>query len=238
MVEASEFGIASVQTVLFTPDVSAFTPQRVLADIIGPYGGRYNGPVTSIPLPDGAPPYLPRVLLQSVDNAWRLTAAVGRMDSTWISTTAVEPSHELGRLVGECSRVLVEYAERNTFPIGRMALIVARAVQIYNPAQLLIDSFCSEDAGRTRFNNSRAFEIHNHKVYAVPEVNYEINSWMRCRTALVLNEPGIAVEQDINTLEEELNTRVFDSDMLHDFYIRTQHEADVIMELYFPREVT
>jgi len=234
VVKASEFEIASVQAVIFTPDTKAFSPQKALTDFIGNHGSRYNGPVTALPLPEDAPPQLPRVLLQSVDNVWRLSAAPVRIDSAWNPPGGVAPVGDLERTVNECSRVLAEYVERNGVVVGRLALVVMRAARMPHPAQVLIDRFSSKETKRSLLNNSQAFEVHNLKRYHMPSTGFEINSWVRCRTGVILNEPCIAVENDLNTPEEELNDRTLDAREIRDFFAYVQREAYSIMQQYFP----
>jgi len=101
----------------------------------------------------------------------------------------------------------------------------------------LIQRFCNEASQRDPFNRSEAFEIHNHKVYTPGGgVDFRINSWVRCRSAVLslINQPGIAVEQDLNTLAEEAAQRRFAPVELRNFFAVVAHEADSILRKYFP----
>ncbi|HUG66251.1 MAG TPA: hypothetical protein VMM76_00785 [Pirellulaceae bacterium] len=65
----------------------------------------------------------------------------------------------------------------------------------------------------------------------------DINSWVRCKSGARVadNAPVIIVEQDINSLNEELNTRRFDGQQLEGFVSMACQEADGILKLYFPQ---
>jgi len=235
MVTASQGQIASVQAVIFVLN-TPFSQQKVLADLIANAGDHYDGPVTSLPLPEDAPSNLPRILLQSANGEWRLSVAPARIDSVWSPppSMALADVTELARLVAQCSNVLIDYARRTNAAVGRLALVVHRAHRVENPAQVLIDHFCSEESRRGPFRNSRSFEIHNHKLYQLPQTGQTVNSWMRCRTALIKGDNGIDVEQDVNTPEDEMNNTIFDADIMHRFYGAVRQEMDSIMDVYFP----
>ena len=79
MPKASDFILASVQAVIFTPEAASFSQSKVLTDLLQKYGERYDGGVTSLPIPPDAPAQLPRVLLQSADTTWRLQAGPARV---------------------------------------------------------------------------------------------------------------------------------------------------------------
>ena len=90
------------------------------------------------------------------------------------------------------------------------------------------------------FNRSEAFEIHNHKVYTPEQgISYPINSWVRCKSGSMTpeNRPVIVVEQDLNTLAEDLRTR-FTADEMRAFFETASREANGILGKYFPEKGT
>jgi hypothetical protein len=145
---------------------------------------------------------------------------------------------KLRELALECAEVQERYVEAMGLRVGRLALIVYRVCPVANPAQALIDRFCNEASRQQPFNRSESFEIHNHKVYA-PQgrgVDYSINSWVRCKSAKLVadNRPAILVEQDLNTLANEVPARRFDVAGVHTFFEMAVVEANEIMHKYFP----
>jgi len=237
MVKAWEFETASVQAVLFTSH-AVLSQQKVLADLLTHTGDRYNGAPTSLPLPDDAPLNVPRVLLRSADGTWGLNVAPTRIDSLWSpqSPNGMATEDALETIVTQSADVLAEYAGRNDIRPSRLALVLARGLAVVNPAQVLIDRFCNEESKDAPFNNSQSFEIHNHKRYEHSGIGKVINSWVRCRTGLVLGNPGIVVEQDLNTLEEEMSDNEFNPDDIRRFFRFVRPEANGIMRLYFPEK--
>lgn len=243
MPRVADFEVVGVQAVIFTPNIQAFAPGRVLAAFITQQTARYNGPITSLPLPADAPPEAPHVLLQSADNMWRLQASPARIDSVWglplAAGTPVEPAStyaDLASIVAESSQILESYVRTSNVKVGRLALVVARGYVTPNPAATLITRFCSEAAQREPFNHSSNFEIHNHKIYALSAIDLAVNSWVRCRTGQFRGSPAIGLEQDINTLEEAAAVTAFSAEQIRDFFRSAQQEADEILRLYFPEE--
>src|SRR5579885_3204612 len=236
MLKASDFKIGSVQAVIFTPNAAEFSQSHVLTHCLGRYGDRYNGPVTSLPLPDDAPPQVSRILLQSADNTWKLNAAPARIDSVWSPPSALGEPGELSSLIDQCCEVLAEYVRHNAVRVNRLALVLQRGQLADTPARVLVEQFCNEWARKSPFRRSENFEIHNHKRYRPPAIDRAINSWVRCRTGLVLNRPGVAVEQDLNTLEEEMGHSTLDADYIRRFFNDIGPEADSVLRLYFDEE--
>lgn len=233
---AAGFGIVSAQAAIFTPDMAAFSQQRVLTDLLEHYGRRYDGLPVSIPIPPEAPGMFPRIQLQSVDGQWRLNAAPWRIDAFWTPATLMGP-HGLAGAVQECSGILEDYAQRHPFRVGRLALVITRGVAIRDPASVLVRQFCSPRAMGSPLSRSDDFELHNHKRYRFRPWGATVNSWVRCRaTVLVAGEPGIMIEQDINTLEEEMEINSFDAEAIHRFLTSATEEADHVLDLYFPPE--
>jgi hypothetical protein len=229
--------IAVVQAAIFTPDSAAFSQNAVLSHYLGEFGEQFSGPITSLPIPETAPAEVPRVLLQSPDGAWRLNASPARLDAIWSTSDALANPDALVDTVAQCAQFLESYVERNAVRVDRTALIISRALQIDNPARLLIERFCNEEVQHAAFRGSANFEIHNHKVYNLPGIDRRINSWVRCKTAQVLQQPGIVVEQDLNTLQEDRQNNRFGPAEVHEFFDCARRESDAILRIYFPREL-
>ena len=199
MLIASRFKLASVQAVLYTPNIGAFSQTGVLTFVLGQYADMFNGPIVARPLPSDAPPELPRVTLQSEDGVWRFNAAPARIDLFWTSRF-INP--ETTDIVSSCSAILSSYAQVSGTRVGRLALVLLWASDIDNPAQELIDRFCNTESRNRQFRNSSNFEVHNHKRYHLLSAGVDINSWVKCRTGLLLQKPAVIIEQDLNTLED------------------------------------
>ena len=63
----------------------------------------------------------------------------------------------------------------------------------------------------------------------------DVNSWIRIRAVKIGAEAYryVAVEQDINTLSEEIDKRTFNADEIKFWYRAASSEFDTILGLYF-----
>ncbi len=236
MIRASQFSLASVQIAIWLPDTPAFSQARFLRAILEPYESRYDGDLQAIPFPADAPPDLPRLVLQSKDTKWKLQAAVSRLDSFW-NLLPNETTHgNDGRdIANQCTEALTSYMHASNVVATRAAVVLQRFCPIDQPAQVLIDRFCTNEAKEGPLRNSQTFELHNHKRYHLKSLNVEINSWVRCRTATITESeaPAIMVEQDMNTTQEQ-GAIHFDADRVAAFVQDALTEANAVLSIYFP----
>jgi hypothetical protein len=237
MVTWREFTPEGVQTAIFTPDLAAFASGRAVGAILPRFRERFDGEMQALPIPAEMPD-VPRVVLLSSDGRWRLQMGPARIDCFWNRKPPVA-SESLAVIVDECIPVLDQYVRELSVGVARCALVLGRAIHVENPPETLIRRFCNEASRREPFNRSGTFEIHNHKVY-MPEqgINYEINSWVRCKSATMPpdNRPVIVVEQDLNSLAQEMLTRRFTADEIRVFFETASREADDILRKYFPEQ--
>jgi len=81
--------------------------------------------------------------------------------------------------------------------------------------------------------------LHCHKKYKLGN-KYNVNSWVRCKTGFFEprenNQKALIVEQDINTLNEELNRLNFTDSEITTFYNIIIDEMNSIFSKYFPSE--
>jgi hypothetical protein len=234
MLRATDFHIANFQSIIFTPDVSAFSVPKTLAAILGKYAHRYDGSVQSLPLPDDIPQEVPRVILQSKDGIYRLDVSPARVSSYWIR--ADEKQAEPEDIVSSCVEVLEDYVRGMEVQVSRLALVLTRVYRTENPAELLVERFCQHELQGVLFNNSENFEIHNHKRLQLKD--FSVNAWIRCKTAgwVVDNSlvSGVLVEQDLNTLAEEVEQRRFTTEEISSYFQNASMEAETTLQLYFP----
>lgn len=241
MVRGEDFQVVGIQVVIFTPE-EQLSSAKFIASVLRNQSTRYSGEVQAIPLPERVPPEIPRVILQSPDQDFRLEAALSRINSLWNSRT--DSKVVVAERAAECWEPVRQFVEENSIAVGRIALIVSRMLRDPNPAQTLIDRFCSPQARKEPLNRSETFEIHNHKQYAPPcTLNslsaLRVNSWVRCKTASILEDDALAilVEQDFNTLAEELESRRFQPDEITAFVNLAARETDIVFQKYFPDEL-
>ncbi len=231
-----EFTLDTVQAVAFITDPASFSGGRAVALILQKFGDRFDGEMQALPLPASIPPEIPRIVLQSKGGSWQLNMGPARIDVIW-SNKSLADVPNLEAVVRQCAEVLEHYVRGAAVKVGRLALIVNRGCRIHNPAQALIDQFCNDASKQGPFRRSASFEIHNHKAYKAKgeRDEWEINSWVRCKTADGKDGPPVlTVTHDLNTLATEMETRRFDAEQLSDFFQTAGREADEIVGRYFP----
>ena len=232
MPQASDFVLASYQISLYTPEAEV-SSSRFTSRLLPAWSDLFDGDPTVLPLPDGVPKEVPKVILQSKSNEWRMELASGRANFHWrrVPGTNIEGfSHFFEQLVP----LLIDYRGFVDSRIGRLAAIATRFVQHENPGSYLVSHFCREEWLRAPFNRPDSFELHAHKRFMLAD--FEVNSWVRNKTGHLTkgqrSAPIVVVEQDLNTLAEEQND--FDDGRIRKFYEAATTELDAILRLYYP----
>jgi hypothetical protein len=238
-VRTSDFTVVSVRLVAFAANLSDFKPSAILGAVIGPFGKRFNGKVLVLPFPLEAPPEIPRIQLSSEDGRWAFNAAPANLTSSWNRKDKNESVPDLAGLVAECQGPILQDVKENEVRVARLGFVIGRVCHVENPALFLIERFCNDKVKDLKskdapLRKSTNFEIHNHKRYS-PISGLTVNSWVRCRTELGEGEAsGFSVEQDINTLSEEMEKRAFEPPEIVNFYSMAAREAEEILRKYFP----
>jgi hypothetical protein len=236
MVNWQRFTLSSVLTAMFTSDYSTFVGSRVVATIVRRFGEQFDGEMQVLPLPPDVPPEIPRVVLQSSDGSRQVNASPARFNCLW-KQSGCAPLR-LDEAVPQCVEVMEHYVRETRASVGRLALVLQRTCPVENPAEALIQRFCSEESRREPFNRSANFEIHNHKEYRPLRngIDYSINSWVRCQCGHIEPERTrcIVVIQDLNTMANDLEQFQFDVDKIGGFFSMASEEAEAIIRKYFP----
>lgn len=249
-IESGHFRLKSVQAVLFTPFLKEkFRTSAVIAAILPQFADRYDGEFESSPIPPATQTFaIPGgerteialrfaaagVTLVSADEKWRFQASPLRTDSICNATDG----NSLEEICRQCKEPLLRFPDSQEIQVGRMALVVKRSLEIDKAATSLAAQFCkpelvNEESDRSPLRHSRQFRLENLKRFESPP-GCAVNSWVRC-----YNEPNdennsIIIEQDINTLPEELETTAFQADDIDRFFAWLPGEMDRILSLYFP----
>lgn len=233
MLQAGQFDISMVQCAIFTPNI-VFRLQNTLAYLLEQWGNKFNGKPLTMPLPDDAPTQIPSIILVSEDNNFKIEISKARTNIYWNKTSdAVEPNVQA--IVSEFTDILQKFAGHLGVSPGRLAFILHRFMPIENPAKALAEHFCKETWLTTALNRPEKFELHSHKAYTLAG-QFNVNSWTRVKTGRMVadNSPAIIVEQDINTLAEELESKQFEAGQMQTFFNEAANESDQIIALYFP----
>ena len=247
MINASEFEYLSYQAAVFTPDLQ-LNVNRVLAALVDKYSDRFNGdPIVLPPFPPNAPKEIPRVILKNANESQKLQVALSRLDIFWTRIYLENPILNIGEFIEESQSVISFYKDITRARFGRLAFVVNRIRITDNPGKELVNHFCKSewlDEDAKVLNRPDNFEIHAFKKYQVPGKNVEmpmlplVNSWIRHKTATIKATKteqinAVLVEQDLNTLQEQIEVNDLDPIKLHYFTV-VSDEMDEILSRYYP----
>lgn len=234
MIHVTVFRISAIQCVIFTPHL-AFRSSDILAHLLKCWGHKFNGQPIATPIPDNAPAEIPIILLKSEDNSLRMDIARGRTSVLW-NRTSEEGDPEVSLVVEQFQEILKDFTKHVNVLPGRLALILNRFLPVENPAKNLAEYFCKEAWLAGPLNRPEQFELHAHKRYRLVK-RFDVNSWVRVKTGQQVSDDMkvVLVEQDINTLAEELETKQFRPAQIKAFFQAAVSECDHILELYFPK---
>jgi len=232
-----EFSPIKFMAVIFTPDF-AFGDKFSIINLFKELSGnKFDGELFSAPIPREAPPEIPRIILNSKLNDWRLEVSLERTNLIY-SNSAFSPITDPEALgFGKVARELFRsYKKKSKIKIQRLAFITERVAKIKKkaPSQFIADTFCKEDYLKEPFNNTESFELHSLKKYEFKKFN--LNSWVRLKAALLAEKqtPVLLAVSDINTLSlpeaPDVNFQLKDIDR---FFINIPNHLENILSLYF-----
>ncbi len=234
MIFSRDFNILSLQFSIFTPAL-LFSSNKILGNLMSKFSDIFDGDPTVLPLPKDAPVEIPRLTLPSYDKNIKLEIALSRANM-------FKYRKEDDIVIDEksflkiCSDVFREYIDCTSAKVGRLALVVVKSLENPNPGLALARHFCKDELMTEPFNRPESFEIHSHKKYEFS--GFKVNSWVRCKSGILqkANVPIILVEQDINTLSEELEKNEFDIDQTLSFIPLAAEEQRKILDKYFKKK--
>jgi hypothetical protein len=201
------------------------------------WGEVYDANPVSIPLPPSIPSDVPTVTLSSGDGSRRLEIARSRAN-LFVIRQEDQESLDIKEIYPQLADQLATIFERDGIVLGRLAAVVHRAALSTDPAKTLARLYFQDRWLDAPLNRPEQLELHAHKVFDFPN-GLLVNSWMRIRTAELVptGDRAIAVEQDINTLQEKRGESNFQRGDVANFYRQSATELDAILRLYFPATV-
>ena len=198
----------------------------------------YDGDPISLPLLPTAPPEIPSAILQSRDQALGIEMARTKINLYWKRLESKKnTSIDIDDIFSQFADRIATIAKKNKVIIGRLAAIRLSMGNEPTPGRVLSKQFIREEILNGPLKQVEGFELHAHRVFE-PYQDQNVNSWIRIKTS---GSPGpdyehIFVEQDINTLAEEINIKNFDRANIIRFFHETSKQLDSILNEYFPGE--
>ena len=234
MIKAAHFDISSIQCSIFTPGFS-YPPTAFLAYLLGRWGSKFDGQPLSIPLPDDAPPGVAGIVLTSKDKSFNMDVSRYRTNVSWNRTSSVVALDVLS-VIDEMTDILQNITRDQRISVGRLAFILNRFAPLEDVAKILAAHFCKEEWFTTTLNQPDNFELHVHKKHALGTEELDVNNWFRVRTGHVVvdSKSAVLVQQDINTIAEELESRHFELEQIQTFFHEAIKLDDQVLAQYFP----
>lgn len=207
--------------------------QRVVRGLGEEWWSRFDAEPFLLPLDSNAPPAIPRLVARSSQSHEILQVSPVRVDYQRESIEPAEPIdlEEFTRVSGELLAAVRGVAASR---VGRIALVVRRIVEDTDATMDLVRHFCQERFWRERgaLYRTDTFELHAHKVFETAQ-KLSVNSWVRNKSMVIGGKKVVLVEQDINTLAEQLEARDYADEELTGFLLSAPAELQQVMDLYY-----
>jgi hypothetical protein len=234
---AADFQHGSCQGTIFTPD-GDLSVSKVMKEFYPSLADLFDGEPTVLPpMPEGAPPEIPRIILQSGSQEWRCEMSPARINLFWRRAKSTTSGIGIEEFFQRASEFLVQYSTETKSRVGRLAGLVTRYAEHESPGQFLARHFCQTRWDRAPLNRPESFELHAHKKFDLAS-EFQVNSWARSKTGLLKAEDAqksiVLFEQDLNTLAEEAASRAFGEAEVKRFFCKVATELDIILRLYYP----
>jgi hypothetical protein len=196
-----QFTVQSLQTGLFLASIDLSNKLAIAGDLASASDGLLGSDPLILPLPDDVPPEFPRMTLKDHQGQFQCQIGPGRCDFLFGQTPDM-PEQTLDELFSSyleyllsIARVLVNRHKASFRRIGFVPKLLAK-LQI-----------SSNEFIRDRFTRKDFFQgahyIHVHTLHHLTLDGFEINRWVRVRSARSVGDPSddraITVEIDINT---------------------------------------
>jgi hypothetical protein len=237
---SEDFVLATCQATLFTPD-EELSANRLVQKLIPRWTSRFDSEPTILQPAKGLPREVPRVILRNKSGGWICEIASARINIFRKKLLAVDDSIEPDEFFGDASTLFEEYTQVNRPRIGRIAAVINSYTIHENPGLFLAEHFCKERCRDAPLNRPENFELHAHKRFSLGD-KFTVNSWVRNKTGSISSSPEkqsiVLVEQDINTLTEEMSSQNFTVEQFKEFFKLASREFGYILKLYYPKKVS
>jgi hypothetical protein len=241
MLRVADFQEAiAIQATVFTPGFN-FVTSKIVPDLFQIHPAIFDGDPAILPLPSGIPVplFIPRIILKNKNESQKLEVAPERLNYFRVKVNTADVIL-IDEFLESAAHLITTYLEKTRANCGRIGALLRRFSYHDKPAMEIASHFCKKSFIVKPFNEPNNFEIHAHKKYKFLE-SYEVNSWVRLKSAILTMKPenkvspSIIVEQEINTLSELVESRNYTINEITAFFHNILAEFDKILNLYFPK---
>ncbi|MEW6409668.1 MAG: hypothetical protein AB1488_06090 [Nitrospirota bacterium] len=193
----------NTQLVLFSPGIIIVDKLKVANAINNILSGLFDGDPIILPLPEDAPPEIPRIKMGSKDGRYNLSIAKSRLD--FIFKYEEDKRENLFPIPGLFEKFLTifQYLKENIYTqITRTATVTNWIIELENPAaEFLLSKYI-----RSETPIIKPYELELHYLTKESIAGFDVNKWTRIKSARKISKPEqnrfISFLIDINTLAE------------------------------------
>ena len=238
MLRAKDFSLASCQATVFTPEEEV-SGAKLVRGLLPRWSKHFDADPMILPVPDGISRDVPKLVLESKHKQWRCEIASARVNLFWKKTKAEPQAPTLPDFFAEASRLLGEYVQFQGARVGRLAAVLMRFAELPKPGAFLCKHFCRDRWVDELLNDLSGFEFHVHKRVSLSE-RFSANLWTRNKTGTITSGEKLRdivfVEQDLNTLADEIDKADFSQKDIESFYSLAARELEAALESFYPVE--
>lgn len=240
-IKRGDFRVFSCQLSLFY-NILTTQVSRILREVLDNFGDAFDGDPLSMPIPQDAPPDIPRVVLTNKTPRTKLEICLSRINFYQFKIDDSD-NIDIGEFYKTYSDLCFKLAELLNAPPNRLGAFLVRRAEPDNPGILLARHFCQDKWKEKPLNRPEFFELHAHKKFNIYNNDNEsssliVNSWVRnkadVRKTGDMQIPVIVVEQDLNTLDEQRQN--FGKEAVEKYYSVVPEKMREIFKLYYPEE--
>ncbi len=237
-IRAPDFRLVSCQATLFTPE-GAVSSVKLMQGLLPKWTELFDAEPTLGLVAEGLPREVPRLVLESTSQEWRCQIASARIDLFWQKPVTDLAEITLDAFFNEAIQRLNEYREFLDTRVGRLAAVLNRYAGHPTPGPFIARYFCQERLHAGPLAQLESCEVHTHQRLVLAE-RFKVNLWVRSKTGTLSSgqesSPIVVVEQDLNTLLEDMETQAFTSEDIKKFFLATVTQFDESLQLYYPAE--
>lgn len=235
-----EFNIVRVLSTIFTPEFNisnSLSIANLATDLVG---DRLDGEATMLPLPQDAPPDIPRIILTSSDKLLSISISPKRTNFEFkVPLESIIDKIDYTSYYSGIANFFSEYTEKLDLKVQRLGYVTDRLIIEEDVLSYMLDRFCNKEQtfkGKP-FYNAKRFEIHSLKDYEWE--GFQINSWVRMKYFPMKakdseRKPTLYVQNDLNTLPEDEDPGAdFSTTEIEKYFSNIPNHLEQILNLYF-----
>jgi len=196
--------IISAQLVIYSPGIVIVNKLKVANAINDNLLGLFDSDPVIIPLPEDAPPELPRIQMFSKDKRYSLLIASNRIDFIFQYKEEDEKSFPIPDFFEKFLTIFKYFSENLHTQFTRSAIVTNWIIELekISAAEFLLDKYIQDKTPIVK-----PYELELHYLTKGTAAEFEINRWVRIKSARKMGEPEknnlIFLLIDINTIAEK-----------------------------------